>query len=135
MEHVKKGCVSDHPSVNYYIEMRNEDWEGGILHRYKTVRSTSQNENWHLHSSEKFRMKTNVSIETWETYTSSHVFRWNVNHGVAAGIYRDFKTYDWTLLEKIQKLYDKNKARLRKIYPVNGFPIFKDIDTGIYLLC
>ena len=60
MEHVKKGCLSDLPNVNYYLQVSGPESSRKIFEFYKTIRGTSQTENLHLISADIFNFVTHM---------------------------------------------------------------------------
>ena len=134
MEHIVKGCCSDHPDVNYYYEIQAEDWQQGILRKFKTVRSSSQNENFHLHCANHFNLKTNLLPTTWQNYADPIVCRWNIARGIKAQKYKNYVTRDWMLLEKIRKLFlEKRNCFTRDASILPCFPEFIHVDSSISL--
>ena len=77
MKHVMKGCVSDHPEVNYYTLIEDGSKHGSFKH-YLCKRGTSQNESFHRHSYHQFYYITNMDEETYRLKSVGSVFRWNL---------------------------------------------------------
>ena len=86
MAHITNGCCSDHPGMDTYIEIQEEDVQNGKSAKYVTIRSSSQNESFHLHSAAIFRYKTNLSLDMYVLISSSFTQRWNIKQGIKVGI-------------------------------------------------
>lgn len=79
MEHVKKGCLSDLPNVNYYLQVSGPESSKKIFEFYKTIRGTSQTENFHLISADIFNFVTHMSPETYYPLAMGKATHWNVD--------------------------------------------------------
>jgi hypothetical protein len=109
MEHVRKGCLSDLPNVNYYLQVSEPESGKRMFEFYKTLRGTSQTENFHLISADIFNFVTHMSPETYYPLAMGKATRWNIDRGVKVGIYKNYNTYNYPLLESIKQIYTDNK--------------------------
>ena len=85
MAHIQHGCCSNHPGMDTFIQIQDEDVQNGKFAKYVTIRSSSQNESFHLHSEAIFRYKTNLSLDMYVLISSSFTQRWNIKQGIKVG--------------------------------------------------
>ena len=106
MKHIKKGCLSDHPDFNLYIEIQGKK-ENNIRNViYKTKRGSSQIETLHKHSNALIGSISNYEYFTWSKRTEAYLSRYNIDVGIRCGLYKDFGTHNWGRLHRIRKIYE-----------------------------
>ena len=101
IEHIRKGCVSDHPDLNYYF-LSKVTKDGRRV--YHSIRGTSQLEGYHHHLRELVA-QAGHSPRMLVALLRGFNYRWNndmaVDNGDRPSIYRGW--YDHWLIEEIQE--------------------------------
>ena len=123
LNHLEKGCLSDHPEVTLYLEMKQGSDE--TFKHIKSTRGSSQQEGFHYYVRRSTAAKT-VSPILYDLFLTDMTHRWNIDRATEVNHMPTFKCYDLSLLTSIYDLYSRNR-QLFVSNPVDGFiPITDD---------
>jgi hypothetical protein len=123
LHHLERGCLSDHPEVTLYLELKQGSEE--TFRRLKSSRGSSQQEGFHYYVRRSTAAKT-VSPILYDLFLTDMTHRWNVDRAVEVNHMPEFRCYDLSLLSSIHTLYT-NHQQVFTTNPVEGFvPITRD---------
>jgi hypothetical protein len=106
MEHLVKGCLSDHPDVALYFEFEDEDNDNKFV-KMRCGRGSSLLEGFHLHISEATAGKM-VGPLLFDHQLREMIYRWNVDRSINARQSVDYGCYNLLLFERIHNLSTKH---------------------------
>lgn len=116
LKHLEKGCLSDHPEVNLYLELKQGSDD--TFKKLKSARGSSQQEGFHFYVRQCTPAKT-VSPILYDLFLADMTHRWNVDRATEVNQMPQFKCYDLALLSSIHTLWAENQE-LFTLNPVNG---------------
>ena len=123
LNHLEKGCLSDHPEVSLYLEIK--EGSDATFKKLKAARGSSQQEGFHYYIRRGTAAKT-VSPILYDLFLTDMTHRWNVDRSTEVHQMPAFKCYDLALLNSIHQLWSKNSG-LFTTNPVDGFvPVVND---------
>jgi hypothetical protein len=115
MEHVRLGCLSDHPDVNLFLEYQKTDSK--THESMRICRGTSQLEGWHRHVKDGVSGQT-IELALFNLQLHCLTDRWNVDAAVKCRLMPNMGIYDRVLLDDLYQLYLGNEG----LFEVCPFP-------------
>ncbi|KAI3630374.1 hypothetical protein MIR68_011809 [Amoeboaphelidium protococcarum] len=100
MEHLRSGCLSDHPLVPLYTDVKSTSAE---LQKYRSARGSSAQEGYHRHLAKSIAA-TSLSPLTYEILMMDVTARWNFRSSQFLKDSKQFYTSDLTQLMFISNL-------------------------------
>lgn len=118
LKHVDCGCLSDHPNVSLYYQIK--EGSDDTYQQLRTSRGTSQLECFHRYIYSIFTGKK-LSVRLFDAILMEAVFRWNSDRSVSNKLDKDWNTYSIDLVERIHNLYISNQ----QYFSSNPVPDFR----------
>lgn len=97
MEHIGKGCVSDHSDVELYMDIKSDNAQ---LSKYRSTRGSSSQEGFHRHLRRCIAaLSLNPALADYMMLDV--ISRWNYNQSIRLGIGKECFSNDLSCLKRL----------------------------------